>query len=147
MAHRHLEYHPVLDQGGRVVLGLLTGYLLAGFLVCVLQTLPLPEDFLRFDTGSDPNEVSAIRHVLPPEHVWLAMMRWAGSHPFAFFEDEEFHKQNGRDPETLAERYRTFDKYATFELRYLRYRRYNGNPDSPMKYRGELDKEVHQPRQ
>jgi hypothetical protein len=147
LANRQLEYHPVLDQGGRVVLGLLTGYLIAGFLVCVLQTMPLPDDFMQFTPGSDPNEVSAIRRVLPPDHVWLALMRRAGSYPFAFFEDEDFGKQNGHEPETVTERYRTFDKYATFELRYFRYRRYNGSPDSPMKYHGELDKEIHQPRQ
>jgi hypothetical protein len=147
LAGRQLEYHPVLDQGGRVAVGLLTGYLIAGFLVCVLQTLPLPDDFAQFDPGFDPNEAPGVRHFLPPDHVWLAMMRHAGSYSFPFFEDEEFEKQNGREPDTLAERYITFDKYATFELRYLRYRRYNGSPDSPMKYRGELDREVHEPRQ
>jgi hypothetical protein len=147
LASRHLDYHPVLDQGGRVVLGLLTGYLVAGFLVCVLQTLPLPDDFLGFDSGSDSKEESAIRQFLPPDHVWLTMMRRAGSYPFPFFEDEQFEKQNGREPEMLFERYITFDKYATFELRYLRYRRFTGSPDTPLKYRGELDKEIHQPRE
>src|SRR5215472_11712192 len=47
-ANTHMEYPPVLYRGGAVVFGLVTGYLLSGFLVCVLQTLPLQQNFLSF---------------------------------------------------------------------------------------------------
>ena len=49
LANAHLEYHPLLRQGGTVLFGLLTGYLASGFLLCVLQTLPWHVHFLQFD--------------------------------------------------------------------------------------------------
>src|ERR1700722_15609527 len=42
------ELPAAVQQGGAVLCGLLTGYLTAGFLVCAMQTLPIPEDFLGF---------------------------------------------------------------------------------------------------
>ena len=39
----------------------------------------------------------------------------------------------------------TFDKHGTFELRYLRYRRYDDRRD-PLPYFGELDAEIHRRR-
>src|SRR5262245_19611843 len=39
-------FQPVVDQVGGILFGLLTGYLAAGFLTCVFQTLPWHENFL-----------------------------------------------------------------------------------------------------
>src|SRR6266446_1995301 len=40
LATKEIEYAPALLRGGAVAFGLVTGYLVSGFLVCVLQTLP-----------------------------------------------------------------------------------------------------------
>ena len=106
MANAQLEYHPVLRQGGTVVFGLFAGYLAAGFLVCVLQTLPWQVNFLQFDYRS-----AKTTRFLPPDHVWLALMR--GAMP-------------GFDPD------------ATFELRYARYRRYTNDREA-LPYQGEFE--------
>ena len=90
-----LPAYPVaVQRGGAVGFGLATGYLVAGFLLCVFQTLPWQENFLFFDDPADPG--TAVRQVLPPDRAWLALMRQAGAYPFA----------------------------DTFELRYARYRRH-----------------------
>ena len=109
LANAHLEYHPFLRQGGTVVFGLLTGYLASGFLLCVLQTLPLQVNFLQFDYRVEKNAGGAdTLRVLPPDHVWLALMR-------------------GAMPE--------FDPDGTFELRYARFRRSDDDkPRTPMPY-------------
>jgi hypothetical protein len=87
-------YPPALQRGGAVAFGLATGYLVAGFLLCVLQTLPWEEHFLSFDDPGRP--AGALRQVLPADRAWLALMRRAGR----------------------------FDESATFGLRYARYRRH-----------------------
>src|SRR4051794_33600809 len=46
LANIQPDYPPVLQQGGAVLFGLLTGYLVVGFLICVLQTLPWHENFM-----------------------------------------------------------------------------------------------------
>jgi len=114
LANAHLEYHPVIRQGGTVVFGLLTGYLAAGFLVCVLQTLPWQVNFLQFDYRVDKNAGGAkSTRFLPPDHVWLALMR-------------------GAMPD--------FDPDATFELRYARHRRFNEDREA-LPYQGEFEPE------
>lgn len=111
LANAHLEYHPLLRQGGTVLFGLLTGYLASGFLLCVLQTLPWHVHFLQFDYRVQENGGGAkAPRVLPPDHAWLALMR-------------------GAMPD--------FDPDGTFELRYARYRRYDDNRDA-MPYKGEF---------
>ncbi len=109
LANAHLEYYPALRQGGAVVFGLIAGYLAAGFLLCVLQTLPWQVNFLQFDYKNSAGPKSP--RLLPPDHVWLALMR--GAMP-------------GFDPE------------ATFELRYARYRRYTEDRE-PLPYQGEFE--------
>lgn len=109
LANTHLEYHPALRQAGTVVFGLISGYLAAGFLVCVLQTLPWQVNFLQFDYHVEKNSKSP--RLLPPDHVWLALMR--GAMP-------------GFDPD------------ATFELRYARYRRFTDDRDA-LPYQGEFE--------
>jgi hypothetical protein len=120
------------QQVGGGVFGILTGYLVAGFLVCVLQTLPWHENFLDFTTRV-PGEPT-LRSFMPPDRVWLAAMRHAGAVPLAWKTHEE-------DDEPPYDRYQTFDSGGTFELRYLRYRRYSDNRE-PLRYGGELDREL-----
>lgn len=106
LAFTTLDYPPALLRGGGVFFGVLTRYLVSGFLLCAFQTLPLPETFMHFDATVDPNSATrAVRRLLPPDRVWLALMHRAGAGPLAW----------GAGP--------TFDPYGTFELRYARYRR------------------------
>jgi hypothetical protein len=109
-----IDYPPLFQQIGAGLLGLATGYLVCGFLVCVLQTLPWHENFMFFQ-GESSGKEPALRRFLPPDRVWLSLMQQAGAG--------------------------TFDEYDTFELRYQRYRRY-GDRRTPQKYRGELDREI-----
>src|SRR5437588_406690 len=71
LANSQPNYPPLLQQVGAAVFGLVTGYLVAGFLVCVLQTLPWHERFMGFKPEV---EDAKLRRVLPPDRVWLAMM-------------------------------------------------------------------------
>jgi hypothetical protein len=105
LANRLVDYHPVLQQVGSVVCGLLTGYLASGFLLCVLQTLPWHRNFMGFEAKVDPEAAGAkIRRVLPPDRVWLALMQRASLFP-------------------LAQAPPPFDADGSFEDRYWRYRR------------------------
>jgi hypothetical protein len=99
------EYPPLLQQGGSVFFALVTGYLVSGFLLCLLQTLPWQENFLYFDPTVGP-QASNLRRVLPPDRVWLAMMHHAGKDRLGWSEGP------------------TFDADGSFEARYARLRRY-----------------------
>jgi hypothetical protein len=111
LASAHLEYPAVVRQGGSAVFALVAGYLTSGFLLCVLQTLPWQVDFLGFDYHA-PNSGNAVRSVLPPDHIWLAMM-------------------HNMMPD--------FDPDSTFEARYARFRRYDDQREA-LPYRGEFEK-------
>lgn len=101
LIHTHIEYNAVLQQGGSVLFSLLTGYLVAGFLVCVAQTLPLGEHFLQFEARMDTQSAGAkLRRVLPPDRVWLALMHRASEASLSWDSDTPF------DPD------------GSFELRY-----------------------------
>ncbi|MBI1915465.1 MAG: CvpA family protein, partial [Planctomycetes bacterium] len=80
-AYTELDFPPGLLRGGCVVFGLLTGYLVAGFLLCAMQTLPLPEDFMGLEVRTNENQPKTLRRLLPPDRVWLAMMHRAGAGP------------------------------------------------------------------
>jgi hypothetical protein len=110
LARKRPDYHPGLQLGGAAVFGLLAGYLLAGFLVCVLDTLPLGPYVSGFQGKVDPDARWArVRRVLPPDRVWLALMHRAGLGPFA---------RGGP----------TFDADGSFEFRNQRLRRQAGTP-------------------
>jgi hypothetical protein len=104
LAPAELDLPALPQQIASAAVGGLTGYLLAGFLVCAMQTLPWGERFLGFDATVEP-QGSAIRRVMPPDRVWLALMHRAGAGPFS------------------NEGATTFDPDGTFELRYARQRR------------------------
>jgi hypothetical protein len=120
-----IDFPEVLQRGGGVLFGLITGYLVCGFLVTAMQTLPWHENFMgfepRFDEGS-----GAVRRVLPPDRVWLALMHRAGAVAFSTGDD-------------------SFDSGGSFELRYGRYRRYGEDTKQPPPYSyfGEFDQQLH----
>jgi hypothetical protein len=80
LAPKELGYPRALQRGGGLVFGLATGYLAAGFLLCVLQTLPWPEHVPILDAGQPG---TAFRAVLPPDRAWRALLRQAGTASFA----------------------------------------------------------------
>ncbi len=125
-----LDEHGVLQFFGAGALGMLIGYLVSGFLLCAMQTLPLDERFLDFEPR-DANEPS-YRSIYPGDRVWLAMMRHAGAKPFRW-----------KDAPTADDELQpmTFDQAGTFELRYLRHRRSTGTRP-PLPYLGEFDREI-----
>ena len=130
LADTILDFSGTMNQIGGAGLGLVAGYLLAGFLFVLCETLPWHENFLDFQPRAQAED--NLRRLLPPDRVWLAMMRHAGAYPLAW-------KTAEPDAESPYDRFRTFDRRGTFELRYQRYRRH-GDHRAPMNYVGELDK-------
>ena len=112
LAYTTSDFHPLVMRGGSIVCGLLTGYLVAGFLVVAFQTIPGTENFLGLD--AKPGTEDKLRRVLPPDRVWLAMMHRAGGRKG---DDGE-----RRGPFAWAD-HPTFDDNGNFELRCTRYRR------------------------
>ena len=129
LANILIEYHPLLQQLGAGLLGLVSGYLLGGFLLCLLQTLPWHVNFMEFQPRD--RQESPLRGFFPSDRVWLALMRHAGAYALSRDPDND----NADSP---FDRYATFDRPGNFELRYLRYRRYN-NTRNPMPYERECD--------
>jgi hypothetical protein len=127
-----IDFPNAMQHAGGPVIGLVIGYLVAGFLICVFQTLPLDESFLGFTPRNEKEPL--LRSYLPADRVWLAIMRRAGAYPLCAMEDNP-------SGETLYERYATFDRDGTFELRYLRYRRHS-DIRPPLAYEGEFEKEL-----
>lgn len=127
LVNNDIPYPPALYQAGAGFFGLVTGYLAAGFLFCVLQTLPWHENFMSFTPRLDPGAPGAgLRRVLPPDRVWLALMHRASTIVFS---------QSGGE---------LFDKDGSFESRYARYRRYNDTRDA-LPYQQELEPLPEQP--
>jgi hypothetical protein len=93
-----------------------------------------------FDPDYDPGATSALRRVLPPDRVWLGLMYRAGAYAFSNQEDDR-----PLNPTTLYDKYYTFDKYGTFELRYRRYRRYT-DARRAFPYQRELEDMIRGPR-
>ena len=127
-----IDEHGTLQHFGAGAVGLVTGYLVAGFLICAVQTLPLDVHFLDFQPRAANEPV--YRSVFPPDRVWLSLMRHAGANPLAWQEDEP-------DEDLRVDRFATFDRHGTFELRYQRYRRTREDRGA-MQYSGEFDVEL-----
>lgn len=111
IAYTDLEYPPILLRAGCVIFGLLTGYLVSGFLIVAAQTMPLPNGatFAGFDPTIKAGEQgSRTSSAFPPDRVWLALMHRAGAKPFSFGEEGD-----------------TFDPNGNFQLRYHRYKQQN----------------------
>ncbi len=107
-----VEFESKIQQVGALVMGLFTGYLLAGFLACVLQTLPWYENFMGFDPRMDrASSTHKIRRWLPPDRIWLGLMQKASA--VALSQDGSL-----------------FDSEGTFEVRYARFRRYTDSREA-----------------
>ena len=128
-----IDFNWTIQQVGGPAAGAVTGYLVAGFLICVFQTLPIDENFLGFTTRK--KDEPSLRSYMPPDRVWLALMRHAGAYPLAWSDVE-----GKEEAENAFDRCQTFDREGTFELRYSRYRRHTEKRPDPMPYRGELDR-------
>jgi uncharacterized membrane protein required for colicin V production len=137
LANTQIEFPALLQQFGAGAAGLVTGYLVSGFLVCVLQTLPWHENFMEFQPRSAGE--GGLRRLLPADRVWLAVMRHAGAYPFAYREVSD-----ATDSDSPYGRFATFDRAGSFELRYLRYRRYT-DARNPLPYLGEFDRVLKRP--
>jgi hypothetical protein len=124
-----IDFPPLAQQIGGPAAGVVSGYLVAGFLVCVMETMPLETNFLGFEPRKA--DEPGLRSYFPPDRVWLALMRHAGAYPFSW------NEANTQSDNTY-ERSETFDRMGTFELRYLRYRRLP-RVGPPMRYENELD--------
>jgi hypothetical protein len=124
-----IEYNGIAQQIGGAVVGLFTGYLVAGFIVCVLETLPLEQNFLGFEPRA--KDEPGYRSYLPPDRVWLGMMRYAGAYPLSWTADNDAAA-------SAFDRYPTFDRHGTFELRYERHRRH-AEGKGPLPYSGEFE--------
>jgi hypothetical protein len=140
LSRTQIRFPVGLQQAGGAVFGLATGYLVSGFLICVLQTLPWHENFMYFNPRLEPGLDGALRRVFPADRVWLALMHRAGAYPLS---NDEDLKMAGKRPsgDRYIDKYATFDKYGTFEQRYARFRRYNDTRDAA-KYFGEFDQEL-----
>jgi hypothetical protein len=104
LAPSWIDLPALAHQIGAGLCGLVAGYLVAGFLLVLVQTLPLNEKFLGFDATTDPRTM-ALRRFIPPDRVWLAMLNRSSRGAFA-----------GSEPTP-------FDPEADYELRYARLRR------------------------
>jgi hypothetical protein len=112
LADQDIEMAALPQQVATGLASLVTGYLLSGFLVVVLSTLPLPEKLLGHDTTGGLDEPIGLTKVLPGDRVWLALMhRLSGNGPL------------GPGGETPA-----FDQEGTFPLRYAKKRRVAEEP-------------------
>ena len=110
-----VEFPPVPQQIGGGIVGLLTGYLLSGFLICALETLPWGQHFLDFEPRTAKE--SGLRAVMPPDRVWLAMMHRTSTHSLSRGRGAG-PVPPGEDPDVHS-----FDPTGSFEMNYLRLRR------------------------
>ena len=65
-----VQFPAPLQRPGGAIVGLAVGYFTAGFLVCVLQTLPWHQNFMSFDWETKGGAADSIRRLLPPDRVW-----------------------------------------------------------------------------
>ncbi len=131
IADTTLDFSGMTNQIGGAVFGLITGYLVAGFLFCVFETLPWHESFLDFEPRTRTE--GGLRDSLArPRLAGDDAARRGVSAGLAF-------GSSGRG--VADDRHRTFDRQGTFELAYLRYRRY-GDYRPPLTYGGELNKSL-----
>jgi hypothetical protein len=136
LTNKRIELPMAVQTVGSVLFGLATGYFAAGFLICMLQTLPWHQNFMHFEARYESGNEQAIRRVIPPDRVFLAFMYRAGAVPFSNEED----LREASNPNRYM-RYQTFDKYGSFEMRYARYRRFD-NKGLVKEYTGEFDAEL-----
>lgn len=116
-----IHYPHLVHMLGGMVFGLVVGYLASGFLWCVFQTLPWQDDFLSFQPRDAVKSKGSV--FLRPDRVWLAFMNKLSLGVF----------KTG-DPDG-----KSFDPSASFEVRYLKYRRFKRKTGEPQPFIGEPD--------
>ncbi len=102
IANRELDIPPQMSQIGGGCVGAVAGYLMAGFLVFALQTMPWDEKFLGYVSPPNDEQVHYLdervhyitNKVFPPDQVWLKMMKRANETVFED-DDRETLKQDG----------------------------------------------------
>jgi len=104
LAPVELELPARVQQVASGVVGLAGGYLLSGFLVVMVSTLPLSEKFMGYEAGVE-NVEAPLRRYVPADRVWLSLMHHAS-------------KASG-----LGAGETTFDPEGSFALRYAKKRR------------------------
>ncbi len=110
LASTELDLPALPQQIASVAIGAVTGYLVAGFLFCMVQTLPVDEKFLGFEYEVSSSTPSGLRRLVPPDRVWLAMMHRASVGPL--------YAESPFDPDGSFElRYAYRRKGATFPLK------------------------------
>jgi hypothetical protein len=107
--NKEIEFQPVLNQVGAGFIALITGYLLSGFLICAMETLPWSQHFLGFEPYQETEMKT--RSLVPPDRLWLALMHRAGIAALS-----------------RGEGSRTFDPEGAFESNYLYNRRHADAP-------------------
>lgn len=110
LANSDQDLPALLQQVSAAAVALITGYLVAGLLLCIVQTLPLNEKFLGFEYQMEPSVPNKLRSLLPPDRVWLAMMQHGGKVALS--------QEDGA----------IFDPQATYTLRYAKLRRLKETP-------------------
>ncbi len=128
-----IDFNTIAQQIGGPAVGAVTGYLLSGFLLCMMETLPLEDKFLGFEPRKA--DEAGLRSYFPADRVWLSLMRHAGAYPLSW-------KEAKGDADNAYDRSETFDRHGTFELRYLRHRRHTEKEQRPMPYHGEFGAEL-----
>jgi len=117
IAHMVIPYPHLAHMLGGAFFGLIVGYLAAGFLWCVFQTLPWQEKFMTFSFRVPGKNEGTV--FLRPDRVWLSFMNKLSTGVF----------RDGK----------LFDPSASFEVRYLKYRRISDQSTNPKPYLGEPD--------
>jgi uncharacterized membrane protein required for colicin V production len=123
IAPREIALPGMAGQAGGAAVGLLTGYLLSGFLICVAQTLPVHENFLGMQPRTDPNKWT--RRMFPPDEFWMRAMT-------------HFNRTS------LWSGERNYQWLTNFEVNYARHRRYNDSR-GPLPFDPNSDKEPEKP--
>src|SRR5260370_8888973 len=75
LANRQIFFPAVPQQFGAAGVGLLTGYLVSGFLLCALQTLPWHQNFMEFEPRH--RDEGNMRRFFPPDRPPLPPMHYA----------------------------------------------------------------------
>ncbi|MEZ6140709.1 MAG: CvpA family protein [Zavarzinella sp.] len=70
-ANRELYFPGKWSQIGGLVFGAITGYMISGFVVCVMQTLPWQHNFMGYKLE---NETGLGVRMLPADQFWLRLM-------------------------------------------------------------------------
>jgi hypothetical protein len=110
---RVVQFPRIVQTGGSILIAMIAGHILAGMILCVAQTLPLPRQLLGRPLDRDASP-------LRPDLVWLGIV----------------HRATGQILDRLDERW--FDGDGSFVHRYARYRRSDSGQSATGRNLGEF---------